>query len=396
MKDISLLSKAFNNFTVASKSLEVHYKTLQEKAQYLTEELKDKNIQLKNALYDTEEAKDYLNGVLQSLREGIVVLDTDGNITMINPAAEKLLGLEKENTIGKAYNDLDFSIENEGSDTFLIVKGKRYNVFLSRSDVLGSAGLIRGYVVLIQDITRMKELEAHKERNKRLIAMGEMAAKIVHEIRSPLCSIELYASMLEQELESTEYMNLARGISTGIKSLNNILTNMLFFAKHQKTLLKRIDLRETLDQSLSLLMPMIETRKIRLNKDTKSSVQIKGDLELLKQVFMNIFLNAIQVSPEGERIDVIIRKNCENAIVKISDNGTGIENKDIERVFDPFYSTKENGTGLGLTIASKIMQANGGKIKVESRVGKGSCFQLYFPIEEAEDRGKTGFPPSRE
>ncbi len=221
------------------------------------------------------------------------------------------------------------------------------------------------------------------ERNKRLIAMGELAAKIVHEIRSPLCSIELYSSMLEKELNSSDHINLARGISIGIKSLNNILTNMLFFAKPQKPLLKVINLAKTLKESIFLLMPIIESRSIVLNVDINDNIMIKGDSELLKQVFINIILNSIQASSEGGEITVMNDEVEEYIVVRISDNGTGIDSKNIEKIFDPFFSTKEKGTGLGLTITSKIVQVNNGKIKVESEPGKGSSFFLYFTKTDA-------------
>lgn len=381
MEEISRLNEAFYNFTIASKSLETYYEKLQEKVRYLTIEVEEKNRQLKEALYDAEEAKDYLKGILQSLREAIIVLDPDENVTMINRAAEELLGLDTEYAIGKPFNSLDFSIENEGADNVLVTKGRRHNVILSCSEVLDSEGLVRGHVILLQDITRIKELESQQERNHRLIAMGEMAAKIVHEIRSPLCSIELYASMLAKELEGTGHIDLAKGISTGIRSLNNVLTNMLFFARPQKPLFKIVDLGKTIEESVFMLKPLVEARSIRLSRGAACCAQISGDSELLKQVFLNILLNAIQVTPEGGKIEVVMRIEEGYAVVEVNDEGEGIKHENLERIFDPFFSTKEKGTGLGLTIASKIMQAHGGLIKVKSEAGKGSCFQLYFPAE---------------
>lgn len=381
MEEISRLNEAFYNFTIASKSLETYYEKLQEKVRYLTIEVEEKNRQLKEALYDAEEAKDYLKGILQSLGEAIIVLDPDENVTMINRAAEELLGLDTEYAIGKPFNSLDFSIENEGADNVLVTKGRRYNVILSCSEVLDAEGLVRGHVILIQDITRIKELESQQERNHRLIAMGEMAAKIVHEIRSPLCSIELYTSMLAKELEGTGHVDLAKGISTGIRSLNNVLTNMLFFARPQKPLFKVVDLGKTIEESVFMLKPLVEARSIRLSRGAACRAQISGDSELLKQVFLNILLNAIQVTPEGGKIEVVMRIEEGYAVVEVNDEGEGIRHENLERIFDPFFSTKEKGTGLGLAIASKIMQAHGGTIKVESDAGKGSCFQLYFPAE---------------
>lgn len=381
MEEISRLNEAFNNFTVASKSLETYYERLHEKVRYLTIELEEKNRQLKDALSDAEEAKDYLNGILQNLREAIIVVDLDENVAMMNRASEEMLGLVAEYTIGNPFDSLDFSIESEGSDTILVTENKKYNVILSYSKVLDSRGLVRGHVLLLQDITRIKELEAQQERNHRLIAMGEMAAKIVHEIRSPLCSIELYAGMLAKDLEGTRHIDLAKGISTGIRSLNNILTNMLYFARPQKPLFKVVDIGKSLDESVSMLVPLLEAKSITLMRNGADTGQISGDSELLKQVFLNILLNAIHATPEEEKIEVGIKMDNGCAVVEIKDYGDGISHENHEKIFDPFFSTKDKGTGLGLTIASKIMQAHRGAIKVNSELGKGSCFQLYFPLE---------------
>jgi len=226
--------------------------------------------------------------------------------------------------------------------------------------------------------TKLKELEDHHKRNLRLIAMGEMAASIVHEIRSPLCSIELFSNMLSNDLEDTEHSDMANGISTGIKSLNNILTNMLFFAKPQKPSLKNIKLNIPVKESLKILAPLVEIRDIKLCIDISEEI-IAGDPELLKQVLMNIVLNAVQVMPDGGTLKVFTEESENYIALAVCDQGSGIDLGNIEKIFDPFFSTKDKGTGLGLTIAHKIMQSHNGFIKVEKNEDIGSTFRLYFP-----------------
>jgi PAS domain S-box-containing protein len=387
MEEFRLLNNAFSSFTEASKRLELYYEQLQERINYLTSELEKKNLQLEDALKETERTKDYLNCILQSIGEAIVVVDTEGNIRMINKTAEEMFGLKYEDIINKPFYSLNIKIKKDATDTILFANGKNYNIIFTISDIIDSTseGILRGQVILFKDITRLKELEASHERNKRLIAMGEMAAKIVHEIRSPLCSIELYAGMLKSELEGTKYINLANGISSGIKSLNNILTNMLFFAKPQKPIFRNLSVGEVIDETLNMLSPMIENRGIGIYKEIPSDYFISGDKELLKQVFLNIVLNAVSVSSEGKYIYISVKKEGEFVVVDIRDEGEGIKEEDKERIFDPFFTTKEKGTGLGLTIASKIMQSHNGFIKVKSQLGKGSSFQLYFPFLGQKD-----------
>ncbi|MEO5361389.1 MAG: ATP-binding protein [Nitrospirota bacterium] len=382
MEDILRLNDAFQNFMLASQSLEHMYQKLKDRVQYLTEELEEKNKQLEKALYDTEEAEDYLKGILESLSESIIVIDPSGDITMFNKAAEKLIGLSSKEVIGRPFDSLDIKIDSDGADTYLKTHKKKHNVLISRSNVSDSRGCVRGQVIMIQDMTRIKELESHQERNKRLIAMGEMAAQIVHEIRSPLCSIELYASMLESELGDSPQTNFAKGIYTGIRSLNNILTNMLFFAKPQKPLFHSLNLNTIVTDTIFMLMPLVEARAIKFTRSEYCDIQVHGDAELLKQVLMNVIINAIQAA--GESGEIFINE-CVNdnksAVVEVKDNGEGIEHENIERIFDPFFSTKEKGTGLGLAIASKIMLAHEGIIRVKSKKGIGSTFQIVLPLE---------------
>jgi PAS domain S-box-containing protein len=379
--DVELLNQAFKTFTTASKSLESYYGVLQEKVAYLTNELEKRNNELSNALADVEKNKDYLNAVLFSLEEAIIVVDQENSITMINRSAEELLGIRLADVAGKPFTGIDFSISREDSDTLLKVNGKTYTIILSNSQVVDSRGKSRGSVILIKDITRLRDLEVQQERNQRLIAMGEMAAKLVHEIRNPLCSIELFSSMLEKELEGTGHQKLAHGITSGISSLNTILTNMLFFARPHKPLMKSIRLNQVIEETSELCAPLLQSRNISFSQLLFESM-IAGDAELLKQVFMNIIINAVQSVDEGAEISVEMKKNCRHVIVDISDNGMGIRQEHLEKVFDPFFSTKDTGTGLGLAIASRIMQGHKGYIRVTSEEGKGSKFSLYFPLAD--------------
>jgi signal transduction histidine kinase len=379
--DVERLNKAFQNFTIASKSLETSYDLLREKIRYLTTELEIKNKQLNDALADAEKNREYLKAILYNLEEAIIVTDPEDMVTMINRSAEKLLELSPVDAIGREFRHLPFSVTENGSETFLHVDGKEYNIILSKSHVTHTDGYLKGRVVLIKDITRLKELEVQQKRNQRLIAMGEMSAKIVHEIRNPLCSIELFASMLEKDIVDPAHRELARGISIGISNLNNILKNMLFFARPHKPLMKRINLLGVIKDSIPMFKLLMESRKIRL-KQLVFDYEILGDAELLKQVFINIIINAIQSMHEVGRIDITMRTDEKGIIVDLRDSGDGIKQEYIEKIFNPFFSTKDTGTGLGLAIAAMIMQGHGGYIKVKSEVGKGSTFSLFFHQKE--------------
>jgi PAS domain S-box-containing protein len=388
------LHQAFSNFTAASKSLEVYYQKLQGEVHYLTGVLEETNGQLSEALGQAEASKDFLNGILQGLEEAIIVLDPQDRVSMLNRAAEELLGHRAAETVGRSFQIVDITILKEGSETWLVTKKNKIPVFFSHSPILDAEGLIRGSVVLIKDISMLKELEVQRERNKRLIAMGEMAAKLVHEIRNPLCSIELYASMLAGDLEKTDHADLATGISQGIKSLNHVLTNMHYFAIPQKPLFTWVDFKKTLEELFFMLRPLVEAKRIQLKKKLNGQTRLWGDGELIKQALLNILLNAAEVTPEEGSVELILRKGKHGEmVVEIKDRGPGIPPEYLERIFDPFFSMKEKGSGLGLSIASNIMQAHGGTIKVQNN-GKqwGACFQLIFPSAKGVSSGSQETP----
>ncbi len=394
MEEAVKLNEAFHSFTQASKSLEAYYGKLSERVQYLTQELEKKNDQLNKAILEVGESKEYLNAILQSIGEAIIVLDRHEKITILNRASEKLLCIASNDVKGMMFDDLGISIDSGGAGNTLVVEGQKYDVIISRSVVSDPEGAVRGYVILIKDITRLKELERRDERNQRLISMGEMAAKIVHEIRSPLCSIELYSTMLSNDLKGTAHSEMADGISTGIKSLNNILTNMLFFAKNQKPLLSHMKPSDIVNESIKVLTPLIEVRGIRL-KNILTDINVNGDPELIKQVFMNIVLNAIQSMPEGGELTVKIAEKADFVTLAVKDEGEGIPADNIEKIFNPFFSTKDKGTGLGLAIAHKIMQSHKGFIKAYRNKEKGSTFCIYFPKDKNHktiDKEKSNEP----
>lgn len=381
MMDVGQLNEAFQNFTTASRSLEVYYERLHERIRYLTHELEEKNRQLHSALTDAEQSKDYLNAVLYSIEEAIIVVDPSSTVTMMNAAAGKLLGQPSEKVRGKNISQLDLHLKGEGSETVLTVGDKAYHVIFSQSAVVDAEGEPRGSVILIKDITRLRELEARNERNQRLISMGEMAAKIVHEIRNPLCSIELFSSMLERELLDPQHKNLAKGISTGISNLNTILSNMLFFARPHKPVMKLIRLDRVISDLVAMFRPLTESKGVTL-QTLLTGCEVLGDAELLKQVLMNVVINAVQAMPGGGDVVISMSKNSEFIIVEVTDEGSGIPARLGEKIFDPFFTTKDTGTGLGLAIASRIVENHGGYIRAENREMKGSTFSIFLPIPE--------------
>jgi len=384
-----LLQEAFNSFTKASESLELYYRQLQERVRYLTEELEKKNRAIENAL-------NLLHAIIHSMEEAVLVIDPQEKIIMMNHSAENLFGVKAEEFNGRYLSEIDFSIHHEGADVILTASGNKRTIILSNSPVISrnnetqSYGELLGEVIVIKDITRLRELESQYERNQRLIAMGEMAARIVHELRNPLCSIELFATMLEKEELGERGRSLVRGIATGIRNMNNILTNMLIFARPGRVNLRPVNSSGIIKDLLAILEPLILSGNINI-KASRDEYLVMADPELLKQALLNICINSIQAMSDGGLLTIEIKEEDGYVCFSIKDTGCGIEPEIRERIFDPFFTTKENGTGLGLAITAKIVQSHGGFIKVDSIPGKGTEFIVSVPSPDNRDTLKEVF-----
>lgn len=219
-----------------------------------------------------------------------------------------------------------------------------------------------------------------QEVGARLDAMGWLVTKIVHDVRNPLGSIELITSLLRKELSQDEdKQKLIEHILYGVKNIDNILSNLLHFTHSPKPRLKTIPLREIVDRSLDVMSYVIGKNQITLILDIPDDVELCCDEPLLRQVFINLFLNSIQATPSGGTLSIQALKNGAEAEVYVKDNGCGISPEDLDRIFDPFYTTKEKGTGLGLTIVHNIIRVHGGSIRAHSQLGEGTLFILKMP-----------------
>ncbi len=220
------------------------------------------------------------------------------------------------------------------------------------------------------------------ERHRRLAAMGEMAAKIAHEIRNPLGSVSIFSKLLERELSSEPAKReLAEHISKGVKTLDNLLSNMLLFASSPSAIRSRVDIEEVIEDSILLARGSAKPG-VSVTTDFKGSTIISGDEGLLRQLFTNLLLNGHDaLEPDGSISIKTTRKEGEGFMeIEVGDTGCGIDAEHIDRVFDPFFSMRERGTGLGLAIVASVVTAHNGKIDVESTPATGTVFSIRIPV----------------
>ncbi|MFQ5560271.1 MAG: PAS domain-containing sensor histidine kinase [Nitrospinota bacterium] len=228
-------------------------------------------------------------------------------------------------------------------------------------------------------------------RNQRLREMGEMAARIAHEIRNPLGSIELNTSLLGRGLDEDK-KKITDRILASTRSLNAVVSNLLYYTKAPKPSIRKVYLPQLIDELLFFIEFMLNQQKIIVEKKYTGEGVVLGDTELLKQVFLNILRNAVQAMPSGGSLGVKIKQESNACMqgetayttVEFSDTGCGIHPENLKKIFYPFFTSKENGTGLGLAIAQNIMDSLQGRINAVNKPGRGSTFTVSLPKAERE------------
>lgn len=363
MKQKELLNEAIIKINTASEALVKYYSLLEEKIKLLTDEVDQK--------------QRLLSSIINSIDIAVVFFDRNGVIRLINKSAELLFGIKNDEIIGKR----ELPIEIKDDMIFPKNSNKPFNAILSQSQVLDSEGNIIGHVFLCKDITRIKELEAENERNRRLTAMGSLLMKIAHEIRNPLGSIELFANMISNDLKNAVHGDYAKRISNAVSMLRNTLENMLSYTKGINPKKEKSSINTLINEIIQEFSELFQRSSIRINFESEGEYSLPIDISLIRQALINIFVNAYQAMPEGG--ELIIKTSQKDNFINISikDSGQGIDENILDRIFEPFFSTKDRGSGLGLSITNSIIKSHDGKIEVKSQTGKGTEFAIFLPLE---------------
>ncbi|MGD0100602.1 MAG: ATP-binding protein [Acidobacteriota bacterium] len=397
--ETKLLLQAFEKFTHASNSLESAFGQLRAHAQRLTEELEAKNVELEISLREKQEAQNYLRTILERLPCGVFVLDDKGDLALCNPMASEVLeqtrakassGKRKPFLSSEMRNFFLASASADATKADVEVPISRNNkkriLATSGAPLTNEAGNKIGTLHIIRDITEMKALQEQSKRVERLSAMGEMAVELAHEIRNPLASIELFASLLAKDL-SGDLRRWAENIRVGIRSLNTIVSNMLHFAKPIPPTCSRVSIHEVIQEILNFVDPIMQQRDVRVESSLSAAEPvISGDQELLKQMMLNLIFNAMKAMPSQGSL-IIRTRNVSSGTaseepscleLQVQDTGIGIPPENLNRIFDPFFTTNKNGTGLGLSVVHQIVERHSGSITVSSEVNRGTTFTIVF------------------
>ncbi len=394
--DSDLLCEAFRSFDDAAATLQQSYLTMTSRLEQLDVELADRNEALDRNLRANEELREHLTAIVESLSTGLLVMDTEGTITRCNHSGEQLLGLPREQIIGSSLSACLKEAQLDG-DAYPLTTQQGAAVALSQHALQTSEGRHAGSLALIQDVTAVRELEDRLQRRNRLAAMGEMVGRIAHEIRNPLGSIELFASMLRRDLKGVPALRgYAEHISSSVHMMNRLLTNLLLYTKPDCSHGEWHETEALMLDALTLAAHAVANTRIDIRLEVNPAAsRIWCDAGQMKQVLLNLILNSIHAMPGSGTLTLSAALTEELAPrgpalrLSVSDTGVGIAAALRSRIFDPFFTTRDEGTGLGLAIVHAIIEAHRGRIDVESVEGRGTTLTIVLPHHREVDRVET-------
>ena len=342
------------------------------------------------------EARGYARNVVDSISNGVFSVDRSGLVVSMNAVAGRILGVSPEDARGLFYRDLiaegPCRLEPTIQDGIQIldeeiacvsIHGQRLEVVVSASQLRDDAGEVLGAVIVIRDMGEIHRLQDQLRRSERLASVGQMVAGVAHEFRNPLSTIKGFARYFQRKYsESPEDGEYADLITGEVDRLNRVIEDMLRFAQPLEPQRQVVDFGDLVERAQALCGGMIESKRLLVECRASTDGTLTADADLLIQVLVNLIDNAGQAVDEGGHIDVELSRRDAEAVIAVTDDGSGIAADDMERLFDPFYTTKDTGTGLGLSIVHSIVERHRGRMEVDSQPGHGACFRVVLPQEE--------------
>lgn len=333
-----------------------------------------------------------LENIFRSISDMVYITDEDYTLRNVNKAVVDRIGKSAGEIIGekcyRIFHGMDEPFPEcphhktvQMMEAYIeeIEDSHLGGTFLtSVSPIFNTTGEFTGTVHVVRDVTELNNLREKLVATERMAALGEVAARVAHEIRNPLVSVGGFAKRLEKKLDGNlkEYAGI---IAREVDRLESILREILGFVKEARLMKEKVNVGELVDDMILLMQTQIRERGIKVLKEKGETPQIYVDANRIREALLNIFNNAVQALAIHGTITVKTYTAGSNAVIEISDTGPGIEEKYLPFIFDPFYTTKLSGTGLGLAITKRIIEEHKGKIEVDSTPGKGTTFRVFLP-----------------
>jgi two-component system sensor histidine kinase PilS (NtrC family) len=367
---------------------------------YLGEQLRRTGRELRETEGNLARVSALNRDIVSSMRSGLLALDRHGNVSLLNPMAEEIIGCRAREALGKPVSEVfpslmellqevvvgrhDQIVPREEVEHRRPTDGKTLPVGLTLSPLTHTDGSVIGTLVHMQDLSHLKQMQASMKRAERLAVVGGMAAGIAHEIRNPLASISGAVQMLHTAAYENEgERRLLEIVLRETKRLDDLLRDFLMFARPKEPQRHETQLRELIEETVEVFRhnPGEERPTFEC---TLENLTARVDPDQIRQILWNLLRNAADaVSADGAIRVSLDREQCYDgsslARLSVADNGPGIPNDVRERIFEPFFSTKERGVGLGLATVLRIVEAHGGSIEVDSPQAGGSRFTVWLP-----------------
>jgi two-component system sensor histidine kinase FlrB len=377
------LAEAFRVFNQASAELSEAYAGLRGQVAQLTAELAAANGELARQYQEKAALNERLARLLDALPAGVVVVDGGGRVEQSNPAADAILGANLAGADWARVAERVF----EGSDTQGEWRSRGPSAAEKRvtvSETPLSAG--SGRIVLLQDVTETHRMRRQAQRHERLAAMGEMAASLAHQLRTPLSAALLYVGNLASPaLAVPERIGMAEKASARLQDLERMIRDMLVFARGEVSGREWFAAADLAAEALQCIEPLARERGVVVERsDGAAGARLHGDRKALAGALVNLLENAVQACAPGCRVRLALTAAGGQLAFTVRDNGAGIDTPARERLFEPFFSTRSGGTGLGLAVARGIARAHGGRLDLVAADGPGTEFALYLPCAGAE------------
>ena len=372
---------AFRRMAAQANEFPPSYTELENEVKRLQKELTQEKNNGHQQIAEKERYASRLSQLLFALPAGVVVLDMHGRIQDCNPAALELLGEPLVDELWRTVIDRAFEPSGYPGQEAKLRNGRM--VSLSTCPL----GNEPGQIILLMDVTETRFLQQSLERHQRLSAMGEMSAKLAHQVRTPLASALLYISnLLKSNLSETDRTKFVEKALSRLQHLENVVEDMLSFSRVGDQVHDLIAVSDLLDELQHAVEMQLETEGCRMYvKEHADNFLLHGNVDALLGVFQNIVNNAVQACGEGgiiwlETKPVDFHQGIPSVDITFRDNGPGISSENLEKVFDPFYTTRPHGTGLGLAVARAVVENHGGSIWIDSSSGKGTSIIIRLPL----------------
>lgn len=332
--------------------------------------------------------KEKLNTIISAIGSGIVLINKEGRIEWANQKMKEIAGMDVtgrfcEEVCGDCMVVSSYSAQNMQTEVLSNLFDKKDKYFqITTAPIRDESGEVHGYIRLIQDVTEMKKMEEQMMHSEKMASLGRLTAGIAHEIGNPLTSVFSFVQILK-EIEQDEFKRESlETIYFHIGRIADILKQLSGFSKTPPLEFKSWDINGLIESALSLIQYDKRAKDIRIVKELSPDMpEVVTDGNQLSQVFINIILNAFDAMPEGGTLTLRSSVRDGNITIEFEDTGLGIPKENLSRIFDPFYTTKEKGTGLGLAVSYSIIKKLNGSLTVESEVNKGSKFTITLPLD---------------